>query len=1194
MKKKVAKLFFSALLIFGLLFSPAAFYSFASEQKIPEDNLKLLLNGEASAEIQESDTQVTLSFTYQSLALSTENSLPEPTKAKEELQLELPKGIAYASEKNSRLAAAIQQKRQTLTLDLSQTANESAIVLTVNPDELAVSSEISGKLFVDGSTVGQASVGLTKSSTEAEESKSSRDAAPSASDALAQEVAPLAEGDLELGIPTQRTLPVAPVTQDQYANVSYFEVGSRDEWNAALTTANNNAQEITYINITQDFQMSAATTVIVNDAQTTQNAIATRTDKKLVVEGNDHTIDLRDLTMRFTGADWDIVFQNLNIYNANDWGFADTFNVSGYPIVTVHNYVQYGAQAFEGSRGKIIISGNTSMTSSHTESYVSPIDQQIVQIDQRYAGSRGSSNVEMGEVYIKTGSSVRMDNGRYGSNFSVATGGNFYIEDGTQTELTLSNLEQPLDPNGWGGAQDYSPSNISIVVGISAQPWPANYRPASLQGRTNSIYFGDNATVTIENGAARRRNAGVIEFMPVNGLFELGDNASFNGYIAENTAGGGLFLSPMFFSGGGSIVLGNNADFNLTVGQLPDAVGSNEFGTVTGDAIYFAGLGSIQIGTGADFRLRSASTTTTGLIFMPTAPSSIQLADQATFDVGFLQPAANPLIYLFGNIRVPQTGNYVHQIGNWTSGQFGDTPSELFRPLDQTVLTYAGTVITSRQTQVAATFTDNGVVGRFSTDFTSSAQRLLIRPLVQEVESIDPITNETQTTYTVSGTAQPPGEPVELSGGPFDDPSLTAEQKRVVIQDDGTYQWQGALPRPFYYGDTIRTTYVRDPAKYAETAVVDVTNPTGTGRTVHVAENTTIPNAETFIASVADTNPTQTDKAAFNCRLVNGTIAAGTPAAINTDEETQAYQDQVIIDDTRGNDSEPIDVTLVVHRADTINTIRANNLTRRYSDVAEFEVGSAEYEAYLLGQLNATAQTIINGEIVDLTAEITISNLASIPTDVGGPYPIQLVVPATAQNQLAQTIETTVNLSVLSNIVNPRDPSSDEFVEDPENQGTGENGDLRLDYVPTLFDFGAGVIQWTDRTYSAQGTNDQWVQISDNRTAESGWELKASATPFESSNDQLLGANLILPQGEIYNRNSGGTVDPAGLVSQGAVPLTTSPTTLLVGDGANSKNESTYVWKQDQVQLRVPQGQGQAGETYQSTITWIVEAGAAN
>ncbi|MBO1305028.1 WxL domain-containing protein [Enterococcus sp. 669A] len=1190
MKKKVTKLFFSTILIFSLLFSPAAFYSFASEKELPEDNLELLLNGEASAEIQESDTQVTLSFTYQTLALSTENSLPEPTKTTEELLLELPKGVSYESEKNSQLDSAIQQEERTLTIDLSQAKDQSAVVLTVNPEELTVSSEISGKLSVVGSTVGQASAELTKSTTEAEESQSSKAAAPSANDAPIQEVAPLAEGDLELGIPTQRTLPIAPVTQDQYANVSYFDVGSRAEWDAALTTANNNAQEITYINITQDFQMSAVTTVV----DGAQIATTTRADKKLVVEGNGHTIDFRDLTMRFNGANWDLVFQNLNVFNANDWGIADAYNVTGFPIITVHNYVQYGGQAFEGSRGKIIISGNTSMTSSNTESYVSPIDQQTVQSDQRFVGGNGSSNVEVGEVYIKTGSTIRMDNGRYGSNFSVATGGNFYIEDGAQTELTLSNLEQPLSPNGWGGYQDYSPSNISIVAGISAQPWPANYRPASLQGRTNSIYFGDNAAVTMENGAARRRNAGLIQFMLGNGLFELGDNASFNGYIAENTAGGGLFLSPMFFSGGGTIVLGDNADFNLTVGQLPDAVGSNEFGTVTGDAIYFAGLGSIQIGTGADFRLRSASTTTTGLIFMPTAPSSIQLADQATFDVGFLQPAANPLIYLFGNIRVPQTGNYVHQIGNWTSGQFGDTPSELFRPLDQTVLTYAGTVVTGRQTQVAATFADNGVVGRFSTDFTSSAQRLLIRPLVQEVESIDPITNQTQSEYTVTGTAQPPGEPVELSGGPFDDPSLTAAQKQTVIQDDGTYQWQGALPRPFYYGDTIRATYVRDTAKYAETAVQDVTAPTGTGRTVHVAENTMIPNAETFIASVADTNPAQTDKAAFNYRLVNGTIAAGTPAAISTEEETQTYQDQVIIDDTRGNESEPVDVTLVVHRADTINTIRANNLTRRYSDVAEFEVGSAGYESYLLGQLNATAQTIVDGEIVDLTAEVTIGNLASIPTDVGGPYPIQLVVPATAQNQLAQDLTTTVNLSVLSNIVNPRDPSSSEFIEDPENQGTGENGDLRLDYVPTLFDFGAGVIQWTDRTYSAQGTDDQWVQISDNRNNESGWELKASATPFESGSDQLLGASLILPQGEIYNRNSGGTVDPTGLVSQGAVPLTTSPTTLLTGDGANSKDESTYVWKKNQVQLRVPRGQGQAGETYQSTITWIVEAGAAN
>ncbi|MGM0213542.1 WxL domain-containing protein [Enterococcus sp. AZ109] len=1185
MKKKTISGFISVVLILSFLFSPTAF-SFASENALPEDALVLLLNGESTTQIKQKDTQVKLTINYQSLELLTDNLPEAPPKKDKKLQLQLPSGLSLEKSKHPQLASTILQEDQKITVDLSPAQEKLELILTVNTDELASSSLISGNLYLEGSIIGQASAELIKIVNEEVESSTTE----VENKPPMQEAVPLAEGTLDLGIPTQRTLPVAPVSQDQFENVNYFEVGSRDEWNSALTTANNNAQEITYITITQDFQMSTATTVV----DGAQLATTSRTDKKLVVEGNGHTIDFRDLTMRFTGANWDLVFQNVNIYNANDWGLADTYNVSGFPIITVHNYIQYGAQAFEGSRGKIILSGNTSMTSSHTESYVSPIDQQTVTIDQRFIGGNGSSNIEVGEVYIKTGSSIRMDNGRYGSNFSIATGGNFYIEDGGQTELILSNLEQPLNPNGWGGAQDYSPSNISIVAGITAQPWPANYRPSSLQGRTNSIYFGDNATVTMENGAARRRNAGLIQFMLGNGLFELGDNATFNGYIAENTGGGGLFLSPMYFAGGGSIVLGTNANFNLTVGQLPEAVGTNEFGTVSGDAIYFAGLGSIRIGTDADFKLRSASSTTTGLIFMPTAPSSIQLADQATFDVGFLKPAANPLIYLFGNIRVPQTGNYAHQIGYWTENQFGDTPSELFRPLDQTVLTYAGTVVTGRQTQVAATFEDNGVVARFSSDFTSTAQHLLIRPLVQEIESIDLLTNETQTEYTVTGNAQPPGEPVELSGGPFDDPSLTAQQKQTVIQSDGTYQWQGTLPRPFYYGDTIRATYVRDPVKYAETAVEDATSPTGTGRTVHVAESTTIPNAAEFIESVSDTNPTQTDKAAFNYRFADNTIASGAPAVISSGEETQTYQDQVIIDDTRENDSEPIEVTLVVHRADTINTIQANNLTRRYSDVAEFEVGSAEYAAYLLGQLNATAQTIINGELVDLTSEITIGNSLSIPNNVGGPYSIQLVVPVTSENQLSQPLVKSVNLFVLSNLVNPRDPSSNEFLEDTENQGTGENTDLRLDYVPSVFDFGTGIVQWTDRTYSAQGTDDQWVQISDNRSNESGWDLKVSATPFESSGDQLLGANLILPQGEAYNRNSSGTVDPTGLVAQGAMPLTADPTTLLTGAGVNSKDESTYVWKKNQVQLRVPRGQGLVGETYQSTITWVVEAGAAN
>lgn len=1207
MNRKFFQLIICIIWIASIVLPSVSVIATDNEPMAVDPQLQLLADGDSEARIDNKTKQMTLSIGYTPVELTDQDI------QQDYLQLELPKGVNYIVENNQMAndAIVLADQGRTLEIDLNK-VNELSIVFDLSFDDLSDETPIKGAHSVNGQIVGTTEevrimkeAGSDSDEVEEPQSTTSTDEAieqttaqtteegteatteTTESNEAAEATTREARATLDLGIPTQRTLPVAAISDGQFENVSYFDVGTKDEWNAALSvnlkaansSNNNNLAEITYINITDDFALSTSTS---------GNAYATvqtnRSDKKLIVNGNGHTIDFRELTFRFDSTDWDIVFQNLTVYNGNDWGSVDLYHADKKTIVTIHNVVQYGAQAFEGSRGKLIMSGDTSITSTSTKTYTSSIDNVVVTIDSRYSGS---ANVAVGEVYVKSGSTIAMDNGRYGANVIIYSGGNFYTEDGPETNIQIRNLETPLGTGGWTSG-DYSPGSIVLVSDLSASvnKWPEDYRPESLKGRTNSIYFGDNTHVSIHNGAARKDHATVLQNENANGTIELAKNSSFKGVVDENIATSGRDKTPVYFSSSGSLLLGENASFNLTVGK------TNEPATARGDAILFDDKGTIDLQKGSSFVLRSATSNTNGMLKMTDTGSSINIADQATFDIGFTRASNDPLFALKGTLNIPASDSYTHRIRLWENGNFDESsPLSSFQPLDKTTITYSTTTISSKATALADGFVANDTVTKFNSDYTSNAQRLVIDPIVFGVKPIDELTNEVKTEYTVSGSAEPPGGKVEVSGGPFD--SLPAVQRQVLVQEDGTYEWKGNLSRPFYWGETIRVSYAGHPDKYAETVVKDVTKPTGVGRTVHVVEGATIPSAKDFIASVEDTNALDTNKDNFDYRFIDGAIDSGDIATITNGQEKQEYSGNVIIDDTRGNTSDSVEVKLVIHQANTMNSITADDLTVRWSDVSGLAVGSTEYGNYLKNSMSAQAQTIVDGNLVDLLSSIEIENLASIPNTVGGPYTVRFVVRADSTNQLGADLVKEVQLTVKSNLVEPRDPSTSDPT-DQENEGTGENGELRLDYVPSSFNFGTKEVQWRDTEYQAQGDKDQWIQVADERPAEIGWTLKATATPFTSGADQLSGATLTLPQGELYNKKTAGAANPEGLTSKGEVALSTTASTIFTGEGENSKDQSTYVWKKNQVKLNVPKGQGKAGNVYKAKITWIVEAGVTN
>ncbi|MGG5357545.1 MULTISPECIES: WxL domain-containing protein [unclassified Enterococcus] len=1017
----------------------------------------------------------------------------------------------------------------------------------------------------------------------------------------ASDVVPL--NTLDMATPTTRQLPIQSVTAGEFSNVSYFDVGTFNQWTNALTTSNNNQNEITYINLTANITLDTATSSIIGTSNRTYHS--TRSGKKLVVNGNGHTIDLRIRHLRFTGTSWDVIFQNINLQSANEWGVINGYDSANRGTYTFHNVTHYGHQLYEGSRGRVILSGTTSTVMSPNGNYTS-FTGENVRLNSAYGS--GNGNIEAGEIYIKAGSNLTIENSHLGSSLAVFRDGNIFFEEGGTTSLTIDNLtSNSLGWNSWTGTRDYSVASMSITNQIvSGAQWAANERPAgsALVGLQNSIYIADNTQVTIRNGVQRRNFPSAIQIGHSGGRFHVGENADVDILIEEDAGNDnttnwsmrGNSQTPVFFTHDIPIELKDNASFRLVVGQLAS---TGTLLNAQGPA-FRAGNGgnanfALTLGENAHFEIKSTSSA--ALIQANKNGSTINVGNQAVLDLES-RATVNPILFSLPNaqLNVPGSGNYIHRISQWNNGNRDpNIPSFQFEPLDQTSIPIQGTTLGNVSTQLADGFDDSvpSVADYFRTNINSLSQRWKIEPIVFNVKTIEDITNETKSTYTVRGTAEPPGGYVSLSGGPFDNSSLTDEQKKVRIQSNGTFEWTGALDRPFYWGETIRVTYVGHTGNFHETNVKDVTKPTGVGRTIHVKEQETTPAAKDFIASVEDTNALETDKDKFGYRFLGTTIQDGMPAGIFNGEDVQEFEDQIIIDDTRGNESDPVDVKLVVHKRSTIDEIKAADISVRLSDVSSFTPNSPEYAEYLIRSAGGSATTIINGELVDLSSSIEVENLAAVPNNVGGPYPVKLVVRKTAQNQLADDLEIEVNLTIRSNLIKPRDPSL-ENPDNPENGGTGENGELRIDYVPTAFDFGETEIEWKERSINAVGTNDQWVQVADERTNATGWKLQAAATDFIANDDRLTGAYLTIPAGDLYNRRTTSTLNPAGLSSQGDVALSTSPTTIFSGAGENSKDESTYVWQQDQVKLTIPAGQGKVGRNYQATITWTLTAGVTN
>lgn len=186
----------------------------------------------------------------------------------------------------------------------------------------------------------------------------------------------------------------------------------------------------------------------------------------------------------------------------------------------------------------------------------------------------------------------------------------------------------------------------------------------------------------------------------------------------------------------------------------------------------------------------------------------------------------------------------------------------------------------------------------------------------------------------------------------------------------------------------------------------------------------------------------------------------------------------------------------------------------------------------------------------------------------------------------------------------------------PEIDGESTQGPLRIDYISPI-DFGNQLISGMTKTYYPQTIKltqkdsgevkyvPQFLQVTDNRGENSGWNLTVSRTEFSNEKNSLTGAQLVVNELDVTTAVTpllGDEFKPRSLNSL-EIPLTkTGAVDFLTAD----KNQGMSTWIQsfgrihsethattnNGISLTIPASSQKIPNTqYESVITWTLSDG---
>ncbi|MGM0213269.1 WxL domain-containing protein [Enterococcus sp. AZ109] len=185
----------------------------------------------------------------------------------------------------------------------------------------------------------------------------------------------------------------------------------------------------------------------------------------------------------------------------------------------------------------------------------------------------------------------------------------------------------------------------------------------------------------------------------------------------------------------------------------------------------------------------------------------------------------------------------------------------------------------------------------------------------------------------------------------------------------------------------------------------------------------------------------------------------------------------------------------------------------------------------------------------------------------------------------------------------PTQPDPELPADHPNNEGTGNEGPLSLDVVPSLFNFGEIPVDMMGGTYESTLTGVHYLQVTDNRDEIDGWGVLVGRTEFQDAEGAELAATLSLPGGVARNSMTGSAISEDFTHNADGIEIPVASaggagTSIFGSAGTNEQDErigkatSTYTWQAGEETLSIGKGKAKKG-TYTSTINWTLTAEVA-
>lgn len=652
-------------------------------------------------------------------------------------------------------------------------------------------------------------------------------------------------------------------------------------------------------------------------------------------------------------------------------------------------------------------------------------------------------------------------------------------------------------------------------------------------------------------------------------------------------------------------------------GGIVDIVSTNR-GSSTANIFSTGNYAKFKVGRLGTFNLR-ADGNATGTYYLLNLGSNSEFvfSDAKSVDLEFMStPADNQaLIYMSGSNGVFEVD--VQRVKAWERGNQGDPSYDWFPMFDVKIPYRTNSVDRDNlQGRSVNSAIRQEFLEKFDTGQDTGFQRLLFEfiPDVDVTISNQPVDNpEDENSKVIKGQTNPnafvrisetivpngqmsfPADgnsvesPVEVEAGE------TPDEKSLpyTIQADGagTFEFTIAEELPtFTAGNSIQAYAFKDgKSDTAQVTVLDTTAPEGEAAEIHTVVGDALPNVESFTKNRSDSNPNTSVFSQFS-----------DPVA-----QLQQYMQQpgehsvvVILKDDAGNQT-MVESQLIVHA--TGHVLTGNDVKLSHYKIEE--LNQEDFQQLVKDAIQAVSYRLQDFNQILLTEyiEYDFSQLENKP----GIYTVVLTVDpeyAQVESGLSNEIEVRIDANRPPEVVNPDDPQPGSRPEDgQENEGTKKTGELRIDYIPNGFNFGSVPLQFESKTYhalpaaSTTGSllDKQWVQISDARLEEDGWQLKVQQTqPFQSINGhEIKGAQLTIPKG--VARNSKMTPEVAENTMFAKEIVLSGETQEQTIFGAYNTTEtgkeiSTLQWAAEDVKLTVPKGQVKAEESYQTEIQWTL------